>query len=218
MSYTVTVTGQAPQRVGKIVCLARNYVDHIRELGNAVPEAPVLFIKPATSIIQDGGQVIIPPYSSSCHHEVELAVLIGRGGRHIPAERAMECIAGYGVALDMTLRDTQNALKEKGLPWEIAKGFDTSCPLAEFVPASRIDNPHALEITLKINGELRQQGSTALMMRRIPEVIAYASGIFTLETGDVLLTGTPAGVAAVASGDRLLAEITGLPKLEVTIA
>jgi len=218
MSFTITLGSQPPQRVGKILCLARNYAEHIRELGNATPDAPVLFIKPATSIVASGERIVIPSYSRDCHHEIELAVLIGKTGRDIPEAEAMDYVAGYGVALDMTLRDTQGDLKAKGLPWEIAKGFDTSCPLSAFVPAHEVDNPHALELTLTVNGSVRQQGSTALMMRRIPEVIAYASGIFTLEAGDVLLTGTPAGVAAVAPGDRLVARISGLPALEVEVA
>ena len=215
---TVTLQGHPPQHVGKIVCLARNYAEHIRELGNTTPDAPVLFIKPATSIIASGDKIVIPSYSEQCHHEIELAVLIGTSGRHINAEDAMGYVAGYAVALDMTLRDTQTTLKEKGLPWEIAKGFDTSCPLGEFTPAAQIPDPHNLRLTLKVNGEVRQDDSSALMLRRIPEVIAYASGIFTLEAGDILLTGTPSGVNRVVSGDRLVAEIEGLAPLEVLVA
>jgi len=217
MSY-YTLANQAPQRVGKLVCLARNYAEHIKELGNATPSAPVLFIKPATSIIASGDQIIIPGYSEQCHHEIELAVLIGQGGRCISEDDAMQHVAGYAVALDMTLRDTQAELKGKGLPWEIAKGFDTSCPLGAFVPAAEVQDPHTLQLTLTVNGEIRQNDSSALMMRRIPEIIAYASGIFTLEEGDILLTGTPAGVARVVSGDRLVARIDGLPALEVSVA
>ena len=213
----VVLSGQ-PQQVGKIVCLARNYVAHIRELGNATPDAPVLFIKPSTSIIHSGDRIVIPPYSSDCHHEIELAVLIGRHARHVSPAEAGDHIAGYGVALDMTLRDTQAELKGKGLPWELAKGFDTSCPLGEFVPAERVEDPHNLQITLTVNGEIRQNDSSALMMRRIPETLAHVSTIFTLEAGDILLTGTPAGVARVVSGDRLVAEIEGLPLLEVSVA
>ncbi|PLY02314.1 MAG: acylpyruvase [Desulfuromonas sp.] len=215
---TYTLDNRAPQRVGKLVCLARNYAEHIKELGNATPSAPVLFIKPSTSIIASGGQIVIPSYSEQCHHEIELAVLIGKSGRNIDESEAMSYVAGYGVALDMTLRDTQADLKEKGLPWEIAKGFDTSCPLGSFVPAAQVPDPHNLQLTLTVNDEVRQDDSSALMMRRIPEVIAYASHIFTLEEGDILLTGTPAGVARVVSGDRLVARIEGLPTLEVTVA
>jgi len=212
------LSGQQPKRVGKIVCLARNYVAHIKELGNATPDAPVLFIKPATSIIGNGDQIVIPAYSDDCHHEVELAVLIGKQCRNVSADHAYDYIQGYAVALDMTLRDTQAELKGKGLPWEIAKGFDSSCPLGEFVSADQVQDPHNLQISLTVNGVVRQDDSSALMMRRIPETLAHVSTIFTLEEGDVLLTGTPAGVARVVSGDRLVAKIEGLPALEVSVA
>ncbi len=204
--------------IGKVVCLARNYVEHIRELGNTTPDQPVLFIKPATSIIGAGGTVVIPAISQDCHHEVELAVLIGRTAKNVPADRAMDHVAGYGVGIDLTLRDVQAALKAKGLPWEAAKGFDTACPLSDFVPADRVADPHALAIRFRVNGELRQDASTALMMRRIPEIISYASDLFTLEEGDVILTGTPAGVGPVRSGDRLEGEIEGVGRLAVTVA
>jgi 5-carboxymethyl-2-hydroxymuconate isomerase len=204
-------------RIGKIVCLGRNYAEHIRELGNEPSAEPVIFIKPATSAIRHGEKVTIPPYSQDCHHEVELAVLIGSYGRGISPENTADMIVGYGVALDMTLRDVQNRLKEKGLPWELAKGFDTSCPLSDFAPASRIDDPHDLAVSLRVNGELRQQGSTSQMIRRIPEIVSYISSIFTLEPGDIILTGTPQGVARVASGDRLCAEIEQIGTLEVSV-
>ncbi len=204
-------------RVGKLVCLGRNYSEHIRELGNEVPERPVIFIKPATSIVGDGEAVVIPPYSRDCHHEVELAVLIGRKGKDVPEDQAMDHVAGYGVAIDMTLRDVQGDLKEKGLPWEIAKGFDTSCPLSSFVPADRVADPHALRLRLAVNGTPRQDASTASMMRRIPAIIHEISQIFTLEEGDILLTGTPEGVGPVVAGDKMKAEIEGIGVLEVSV-
>lgn len=204
-------------RVGKIVCLGRNYAEHIRELGNDVPDRPVLFIKPATSIVHDGGTVVIPDYSNDCHHEIELALLIGRTGKAIPREQAMEHVAGYGVAIDLTLRDVQAEQKNRGLPWEIAKAFDTSCPLSGFVPADRIADPHDLGLKLSVNGDIRQDGSTALMMRQIPQIIEEMSAVFTLEEGDVILTGTPAGVGPVASGDVMTAEIEGVGVLRVKV-
>ena len=203
--------------VGKIVCLGRNYSEHIKELGNAVPDKPVIFIKPSTSIIPDGGTVVIPDYSNDCHHEVELALLIGLTGKNIPENKAMGHIAGYGVAIDMTLRDVQSAQKEKGLPWEIAKGFDTSCPLSDFVPATRVKDPHNLQLTLTVNGETRQNGNTSFMMRSIPQIIAEMSEIFTLEAGDVILTGTPAGVSRIESGDVLAGEIEQVGRIEVKV-
>lgn len=204
--------------VGKIVCLGRNYVDHIHELGNEIPTSPVIFIKPATSILHHGGQVVIPPFSSDCHHEIELAVLIGRPGSKVSEARAMELVEGYGVAIDLTLRDVQSRQKEKGLPWEIAKGFDTACPLSDFVPADQVSDPHNLQLTLSVNDEIRQDGSTALMMRRIPQFISEVSQIFTLLPGDILLTGTPAGVGPIKSGDLVRAVIAGVAELEVTVA
>jgi 5-carboxymethyl-2-hydroxymuconate isomerase len=203
--------------IGKILCIGRNYADHIKELGNEMPERPVIFMKPASSVIGEGEQIVIPSYSSECHHEAELALLIGSGGKDIPAGEAMQHIAGYGVAIDLTLRDVQAELKKKGLPWEIAKGFDTACPLSAFVPADSIAAPQDLRITLSVNGEPRQDGSTALMMHRIPELLSYLSSIFTLEPGDLILTGTPAGVGPIKSGDHLVAEISGVGKLSVSV-
>ena len=210
--------GQQNIGVGKIVCIGRNYVEHIKELGHAVPDKPVIFIKPASSIVFDGGFVIIPDYSSDCHHEVELAVLIGSTAKHVSVETALDHIAGYGVALDLTLRDVQSTQKEKGLPWEIAKCFDTSCPLSEFIPADRIVDPQNLQIELLVNGELRQSGSTSQMMRPVAELIAAASAYFTLEKGDVLLTGTPHGVGRIVSGDRLEATIESVGELRVQVS
>lgn len=215
-SVRLTGTGRA-FRVGKIVCLGRNYAEHIRELGNEVPDRPVLFMKPATSLLPDGGEIVIPPWSKECHHEAELALLIGKRGKDIPEAEAMDYVAGYGVAIDLTLRDVQDELKRKGLPWEVAKGFDTACPLSDFVPAAHVPDPHALRIVMEVNGEVRQDGSTSLMLRRIPAILREISAVFTLEEGDVVLTGTPAGVSPIRSGDRLRAEIPGVAALEVTV-
>ena len=216
---TVRIVGSgAEYPIGKIVCLARNYVDHIRELGNETPAEPVLFMKPATAVVGDGETVRIPPYSRECHHEVELALLVGRGGKDIPEETALDHLAGYGVALDMTLRDVQNGLKQKGLPWEIAKGFDTSCPLSGFVPAAEVADPGQLRLTLAVNGELRQDGTTDHMIHPVRRIVSHISSLFTLEPGDVILTGTPSGVGPVRGGDRLRAELVGLAALEVTVA
>ena len=204
--------------IGKILCIGQNYTDHIKELGNATPEAPVIFIKPASSVIGEGERIVIPSYSSDCHYEVELALLIGRKGKDIPVDRAMESIAGYGVGIDLTLRDVQSDLKKKGLPWEIAKGFDTSCPLSAFMEASGVADPQNLRIRMTVNGEVRQDGNTSMMIHRIPAIISHMSGRFTLEPGDVILTGTPAGVGRIVSGDQLTAEIPGVATLRVAVA
>lgn len=204
--------------IGKILCIGRNYVDHIKELGNEAPAAPVVFMKPATSVIAGGERVIIPPYSSECHYETELAVLIGKDGKDIVEAEALSYVAGYGVAIDMTLRDVQDGLKKKGLPWDIAKGFDTSCPLSDFVPADRVPDPQNLAIRLLLNGEERQNGSTGLMIHTVAAIISYLSGIFTLEEGDIILTGTPAGVGRVVAGDRMEAGIAGVGTITVSVA
>ncbi len=204
--------------IGKILCIGRNYAEHIKELGNPTPEAPVIFLKPASSVIGDGEVIVLPPCFHDCHHEAELALLIGRKGKDIPEDRAMDHIAGYGVAIDLTLRDLQGELKKKGLPWEIAKGFDTACPLSDFAEASEVTDPQNLQIRLTVNGETRQEGNTSMMIHRIPAIISHMSGIFTLDPGDVILTGTPAGVSRIVSGDRILAEIPGVATLRVSVA
>jgi len=215
----VRIIGKEPSLpLGKIVCIGRNYADHIRELGNEVPERPVLFMKPASCVIGEGEKIIIPAYSQDCHHEVELALLIGRTIKGISAADALSAVAGYGVAIDLTLRDVQNELKSKGLPWEVAKAFDTACPLSDFVPAAAVRDPQNLAISLKVNGEVRQDASTTLMLRPIPQLLAEIAAIFTLEAGDVILTGTPAGVSRLCSGDRVTAIISEVGSLNVSVA
>jgi len=204
--------------IGKILCIGQNYVDHIKELGNEPPAAPVVFMKPATAVIGDGDSVVIPAYSSNCHYEAELAVLIGEEGKDIPEARALSYVAGYGVAIDMTLRDVQETLRKKGLPWDIAKGFDSSCPLSDFVPAAQVADPQQLTIRLKLNNEERQNGFTGLMINPVARIISHLSTIFTLEEGDIILTGTPAGVGRIVSGDRLEAAVDGIASIAVTVA
>ena len=204
--------------VGKIVCIGRNYAEHIKELGNQTPDQPVIFMKPASAIVPPGGKVVVPAHSNDCHHEIELAVLIGKETRAVSAQAALDHVAGYAVAIDMTLRDVQSTQKQKGLPWEIAKAFDTSCPLSAFVPASRVSDPQQLRLTLAVNGEVRQDGNTCDMMRTTAQLIAAVSAYFTLEEGDILLTGTPSGVSRVCSGDRLEATIEQVGTLTVTVA
>jgi len=215
---TARLTDGRELAIGKILCIGRNYVDHIRELGNETPAAPVVFMKPASSVIGEGEEIVIPPYSSNCHHEAELALLVGKHARNIPEDEALSCLAGYGVAIDLTLRDVQDELKKKGLPWEIAKGFDTACPLSVFTPAETVSDPQQLTISMRVNGEERQHGGTALMIHPVARIISHLSTIFTLEPGDVILTGTPAGVSRIAPGDRLRAEIPGVASLQVSVS
>lgn len=204
--------------VGKVVCIGRNYAEHIKELGNQTPDKPVIFIKPASAIVPSGGTIVIPNYSDDCHHEIELAVLIGQSAKNVTAAEAPGYVSGYAVALDLTLRDVQSAQKSKGLPWEIAKAFDTSCPISDFVPAGQVTDPQKLQLKLTVSGEVRQDGNTRDMMRSIAELIAAASSYFTLEEGDILLTGTPSGVGRIASGDQLEASIEQVGKLNVAVA
>ncbi len=216
---TTRIAGTAQEyTIGKILCIGRNYVDHIHELGNELPTAPVIFMKPSSSVIFEGEQIVIPAYSKECHHEAELAVLIGKVGKNISLGNALGHVAGYGVAIDLTLRDVQAELKKKGMPWDIAKGFDTACPLSEFAPAGKVAEPQQLQIRLSVNGNLRQDGSTGLMIHSVPQIISHLSTIFTLEPGDIILTGTPAGVGPIVSGDRLIAEIREVARIEVTVA
>lgn len=190
--------------VGKVVCIGRNYLDHIRELNNAVPETPILFMKPATALVSLDEPIPWPTGRGECHHEVELAVLVGRELRNANAEMARVAVAGYGIGLDLTLRDLQNDLKKKGHPWETAKAFDGACPLSPFLKPDALPEPQATDLALQINGVWRQQGNTRLMMIGLFDLMAYMSTHFTLQPGDVVLTGTPAGVGPLHAGDTLL--------------
>jgi len=194
--------------VGKIVCVGRNYAEHAKEMKSEIPESPVIFLKPPTAIIPNGGRIFIPPISKEVHHEVELTVLIGEGGKNIPRSSALKHVAGYGIGLDMTLRDIQAEAKKKSLPWTVAKGFDTSAPLSEFVASSKVADPHNLDLQLTVNGAQRQKSNTRHFIFKIEDLISYISSVITLERGDVLFTGTPEGVAQVVSGDKLEARLT----------
>lgn len=195
--------------VGKVVCIGRNYLDHIRELNNAVPETPILFMKPATALANLDTPIRLPAGRGECHHEVELAVLVGRELRNADAETARRAVAGYGVALDLTLRDVQSELKKKGHPWETAKAFDGSCPLSPFLKPEAVPDPQATDLALRVNGDIRQRGNTRQMMVGILELMAHISTHFTLRPGDVVLTGTPAGVGPLHSGDELILGLAG---------
>lgn len=202
---------------GKLICIGRNYAKHAAELGNAIPTSPMIFLKPASSLVPGGGQIVIPENSNDVHHEVELVCLIGRQGKDIPESEALDHVAGYAVGLDMTARDIQQRAKEKGHPWSVAKGFDTFAPLGDFVPASDVPDPQDLTIKLSVNGSVRQDGHTGDMIFPVQRLIEYASTIFTLMPGDLLFSGTPEGVGPVGSGDRLEASVSGLPLLEIQV-
>lgn len=201
----------------RIFCIGRNYAAHAAEMKSKVPDVPMVFLKPSTALVRHGGAVLLPPQSTTVHHEVELVAVIGKGGKNIAKADAMGHICGYGVGLDMTARDIQAAAKKKGHPWSVAKGFDTFAPLGELVPAEEIPDPHGLEIRLLVNGETRQAGHTRDMIFNLPALLAYCSQIFTLLPGDLIYTGTPEGVGPVQAGDLLEAQIPGLPDLQVTV-
>ncbi|KAM6957017.1 oxaloacetate tautomerase FAHD1, mitochondrial [Aplochiton taeniatus] len=191
----------------KIICVGRNYADHAKELKNAIPTEPVLFLKTPSAYVREGSPILVPQYSNNLHHEVELGVVIGKGGTAISQAAAMDHVAGYALCLDMTARDTQDECKSKGLPWTLAKAFDTSCPISEFIPKERIPDPGNIKIWLKVNDQLRQNGCTSQMIFSIPFLISYISKIITLEEGDLILTGTPKGVSSVKELDELEAGI-----------
>lgn len=189
--------------LGKVVCVGRNYAAHARELNNPIPSAPLLFIKPATALVSLHAPLDIPANQGVVHHEVEVALLIGRQLDCSHKDPVIEAIAGIGLALDLTLRDVQSRLKDKGQPWEIAKGFDGACPCSGFVDAAAFENLQDIDFSLELNGHLQQSGNTGDMLFPIAELLVEMSKHFTLQAGDIVLTGTPAGVGPMANGDQL---------------
>ncbi|MCG8709917.1 fumarylacetoacetate hydrolase family protein [Brenneria sp. 4F2] len=189
--------------VNKVVCVGSNYSAHIKEMGSATPAEPVLFIKPESALCDLRQPVAIPKGFGAVHHEVELAVLIGTPLKQATEERVARAIAGYGVALDLTLRDLQSQFKKAGQPWEKAKAFDGSCPISGFIPVAEFGDPQQTALGVKVNDEVRQQGNTSDMITPILPLIAYMSRFFTLRAGDIILTGTPQGVGPIQSGDML---------------
>jgi fumarylpyruvate hydrolase len=203
--------------VRRVWCVGRNYEEHIREMGHDVRDPPFFFAKPADAIVPEGATVAYPPLTRDRHHEVELVVALKSGGRNIRVEQALDCIWGYGVGIDLTRRDLQIASRDMKRPWEIGKAFDASAPCGPLQPASRIGHPSRGRIALKVNGKVRQDGDLAHMIWNVPEVIAKLSEMVELAAGDIVMTGTPSGVAAAVPGDRLECEIEGVGTLTVTI-
>lgn len=188
---------------GKVVCVGRNYADHAKELNNPIPTEPLIFIKPATSVVTLEDPFTIPLNRGSVHFETEMSILIGKSVTCADEREAEEAIVGVGLGLDLTLRDLQSRLKEKGQPWEKAKAFDGSCPLSAFAPAHLISDLQNVTIRMSVNGEQRQLGNSNLMLNRVIPLICHISEFFTLEAGDVILTGTPAGVGEINVGDQV---------------
>lgn len=187
----------------KIICIGRNYNEHINELNNQRPDEPVVFLKPDTSILLKTFPFVIPEFTQDCQHEVEVVVKINKVGKYISPKFASKYYDQIGLGIDFTARDVQQRLKEKGLPWEIAKGFDGATVIGDFISKEQFESVQNIDFSLQKNDEIAQQGNTKDMLFSIDELISYVSQYFTLKIGDLIFTGTPAGVAKVASGDQL---------------
>ncbi|MDG2539257.1 fumarylacetoacetate hydrolase family protein [Dyella jiangningensis] len=205
--------------VRRIFCIGRNYAEHAREMGATVDkDTPLFFCKPADAVVTDGADVPYPQATSDLHHEVEMVVALGSGGRDIPVTQAEGLIWGYGVGLDLTRRDLQAVAKAKSHPWDVAKAFDHSAPVSALRPAKEVHLGADTTLTLSINGEQRQLGKLGDMVHGVAEIIAILSTLFELKAGDLIFTGTPAGVSALKRGDRFHAELTGVAVLEGRVA
>lgn len=210
--------------VRRIFCVGRNYAEHAREMGAAEQadgrEPPFFFMKPADALVGGEGEitVVYPPQTANLHHEIELVVALAGGGSDIPVERALACVFGYAAGLDLTRRDLQARAKEKGHPWDMGKGFDQSAVAGAVQPVARCGHPRGGRIWLEVNGELRQEGDLAQMSWQVAEVIAKLSQSVRLASGDLIYTGTPAGVGALLPGDRLAGGVAGVGRIEVRVA
>ena len=217
---TVAVAGSALRfPVRRIFCVGRNYPEHSREMGfGDVRAPPFFFCKPADAVIASGGDVPFPTRTANLHHEIELVVALGKGGSDIAVEDAESLIYGYAVGVDLTRRDVQAAMKEQGKPWDTAKGFDHSAPISAIVPVPPAGHPAAGRIWLEVNDKPRQQGDIADMIWSVPEIISELSTWFELAAGDLVFTGTPAGVGALVPGDRVQGGVEGVGTLTFTMA
>ncbi|AXK79429.1 FAA hydrolase family protein [Pseudolabrys taiwanensis] len=204
--------------VRRIYCVGRNYIDHIREMKEADErDPPFFFQKPTDALVQNGATVAYPMDTQDFQFEIELVVALGGGGRRIPVQAAKATIFGYAVGLDMTRRDRQREARDRALAWEMGKSFDQSAPCSALVPVSSIGHPHSGAITLSVNGQERQRGDLSQLIWGVPEIISKLSQQYELKPGDLIYTGTPAGVGAVVPGDRLVGEIDGVGQLAITI-
>ena len=201
----------------KIIAIGRNYAAHIAELNNERPAQPVIFIKPDTAILRNNDPFYYPDFSNNIHFEAELVLKIGREGKFVEKKFAHKYFQEVGIGIDFTARDLQQRCKEKGLPWEIAKGFNGSAPISKFVPKTQFEDLSNVNFSLRQNGEIKQEGNTSLMLWDMGDIIEYVSQFFTLKKGDLIFTGTPAGVGPIAIGDKLEAYIEEEKMLEVEI-
>ncbi|WP_246088366.1 fumarylacetoacetate hydrolase family protein [Phreatobacter stygius] len=215
----VSVTcSEAAFAVRRLYCVGRNYVEHIREMKEGDErDPPFFFQKPADAIVEDGGAVPYPAFTDDFQHEIELVAAIGRGGRNIPVERALDHVFGYAIGIDLTRRDRQREARDLRLPWEVGKSFDSSAPCGPIHPADSVGHITAGAISLSVNGETRQTGDIGQMIWNVAEIVANLSRHYALVAGDLIFTGTPAGVGPVLPGDRLEGVIAGLGRLAITI-
>jgi 2-keto-4-pentenoate hydratase/2-oxohepta-3-ene-1,7-dioic acid hydratase in catechol pathway len=200
----------------RIFCVGRNYADHAREMGSALPPEPMIFMKPATSLVLEGSSLHLPRGRGSVHHEMELVLALGREAEEVEPEAALSLLAGVTLGLDLTLRDEQARLKQSGSPWELAKAFDGSAAVGTFVPVPLKFDPQAVQMSCRVNGSLRQHGNTADMLFTIPAILAFLSRRWRLLPGDLVYTGTPAGVGPLASGDYIEIEAAEIGRFEWT--
>ncbi len=196
----------ALDRPTKIVCIGKNWAEHAKELGSSVPKEPILFLKPPSALIGSGEPIRLPAGVGRVDHEVELGVVVGRRMTRVTEDDALDHVRGWCLALDVTARDMQAVAKQKGRPWAVAKGYDTFCPVSALLGKDRVD-PSNAELLLKVNGEVRQQGTTQDMVWSVAQLLAHVSSIMTLEPGDLVLTGTPSGVGPLQAGDRVEASL-----------
>lgn len=187
----------------KVIAIGRNYAEHAIELNNPIPENPVIFLKPDTAVVKNNRPFYHPDFSKDIHHEIELVIKINKEGKHIEQKFAHKYYEEIGLGVDFTARDLQSDLKSKGLPWELAKGFDNSAPISEFLPVTDFKDLRNINFSLKINNEIRQQGNTKDMILFFDDIISFVSQYFTLKKGDLIFTGTPAGVSRINIGDKL---------------
>lgn len=203
--------------VHRVYCVGRNYAAHAVEMGHDPNKEPPFFFQKNPDNLDVGGKFPYPPASSDVHHEIEMMVALKSGGTDIALDKALDCVYGYGVALDMTRRDLQGKAKDMGRPWEVGKAFEASAPCGALVPAERIGHPTQGAVWLDVNGERKQTGNLNQMIWKVPEMISYLSGLFTLMPGDVILSGTPAGVGPVNRGDLLRGHVDGVGDIEVRV-
>lgn len=217
VNYIFKENTEKDLQIGKLVCLARTYKKHAEEMNTKTTEKPLLFLKPSTSVIFDGESIVIPSISKSVHHEVELCVVIGKTCKNVSKSDAMEHVLGYCLGLDITARDIQSIAKKNGWPWGIPKGFDTFAPISSVVLKEKINDPHNLDICLKVNGKIRQISNTKNMIYTVEGIIEFISSIMALEPGDLIMTGTPEGVAEIKPDDVLEAELGNICSLKVDV-